>query len=81
MDHVAARRSALRDYLLAVTKELLARGVLRKASGQSIGDVMKAELPEVLRSVREDLAVIGGEMLGGFLGGALQGLLGAASRR
>lgn len=65
-----SRREALRNYFLAVARDLLGRGMLRRAQGQALADILKTEPRVVLAAVTEDLAVVGAELGIGFLGGA-----------
>lgn len=69
------RRSALRTYLVEVTRELITRGALRMAKGQTIDDVVRGDLPTILREAGKDFKTIGGEMIGGLVQGAIVGLL------
>jgi len=75
------RLDSLRTYLLAVTRDLISRGLIRKGAGQTLDQILKIELQTVLMHVRDDLKAIGGEMLGGFVAGAISGLLGGGQKR
>ena len=77
---LSSRRQALREYFIEVTRDLVARGVIRHAKGQLIDDILKTEMQVVLNEVSSDfgwvLKEMGsgllqgvGSMLGGFLGG------------
>lgn len=77
------RRSALRAYLLEVTRDLLMRGIIKRQQGQTIVQVMRTEGAAVLDSVKEDLSAAGRELgvklvaglveqiLGGLVGGGI----------
>jgi hypothetical protein len=73
----ASRREALRNYFLAVARDLIARGTLRRQQGQTLGDILKTEPRVVLAAVSEDLAIVGADLGIGFLGG-LQTMLARA---
>lgn len=68
-----SRQQALHDYFLAVTRDLLARGVIRRAQGQSLEDILNAESRMVLSEVWSDLKGVGEQMLGGMIFGLLSG--------
>lgn len=61
------RREALRKYFLEVVRELMARGIVRRRSGQTLEQVLAAEGPRVVAALREDLAAIGLEMGAGLV--------------
>ena len=76
---LTARQQALLAYLLDVTKELVARGALRQASGQSLLDIFKSEPRIVLGAVGEDAAIVLRELGVGMAKSKLvNDLLGAA---
>lgn len=66
-----ARRAALREYFIEVTRDLIQRGVIRHAKGQSIDDILKTELSIVLNEVSSDFGWVLAEMGSGLLQGGL----------
>lgn len=74
------RRQALRDYLIEIAKDLVRRGVVRRANGQTLEDVVRTEPRAVLQQMTEDLVVVGTELgaglalgLGSMLGTRIDG--------
>ncbi len=51
----AARETALRAYFIEVIQDLIVRGTVRRWSGQSVDDVIRAEAGQLFRGVAEDL--------------------------
>ena len=70
------RRAALRNYLMEVMRDLVARGVVRRAYGQRLTDVLAAEMPKIAREMEQDLAAIGLEIGGSLLGAAARAFVG-----
>lgn len=64
---MSLRRDILRGYFLEVTRDLVARGVMRRARGQSLEDILRLEAPAILREVQADFLEIGIEVGGGLL--------------
>lgn len=56
------RRDALRNYFIAVVKDMLSRGEIQRKSGQSLDYILRNEAARVLREVQEDLASITAEI-------------------
>ena len=56
------RRAALRSYFLAVARDLVARGAVRRQQGQTLDDILRTEFRSVMRVVTEDLQAIAVEM-------------------
>ena len=71
---MSTHRPALRTYFLGVTRDLLARGVVRRQRGELIEDVVKREAEAVGREVSADLWEVMSEL--GL--GAVSGLEAAA---
>lgn len=59
---MSAHYPKLRAYFLDVTRELIARGIIKAKTGQAIPDVLASELLTVLRYVQEDLVLLVAEM-------------------
>lgn len=70
-----SRREALRAYLMEVVRDLLARGVIRQQSGQTLIQVFRAESQTILSEVSADFAAVGKEIGFSLLNG-IGGLVG-----
>lgn len=55
-------REDLHAYFQSVARKLVERGVIRRGSGQSINDIVRSELPAVLREVENDFVVVGADL-------------------
>ncbi len=58
---MSQHKNQLRDYLLSVTRDLVTRGVLRQAAGESLVDVVRHEPMTLLREIEGDLVTVGAE--------------------
>ena len=70
-----SRREALRSYRMEVVRDLLARGVIRQQSGQTLVQVFRAESQTILSEVSADFAAVGKEIGFSLLNG-IGGLVG-----
>ena len=52
----------LRNYFFAIASDLVARGVVRKAQGQTIESVLRNEIRAVLQDVEGELLALGQEI-------------------
>ena len=68
----SSRRKALRVYLLEVTRDSIAHGLIRHAAGQSLSQVMESEIGVVIGEVHADLLEVGKDMGFGLANGLLQ---------
>ncbi len=59
---MSAHYPKLRAYFLDVTRELIARGIIKAKTGQSVPDVLANEMLTVLRYVQEDLTLLVAEL-------------------
>ena len=59
---MSRHRQDLRAYVFGVARELVERGVVRRAPGQMISDVIRAEARQVAAEVLEDLVEVGREL-------------------
>lgn len=66
---MANRREILKSYFVEVARDLVARGVIRRAQGQSLEAVVRAEYRVVLQHMSADLVAVGRELGVGFLQG------------
>lgn len=66
---MANRRDALRSYFIEVVRDLVARGVIRQRAGQSLADLVRAELRTVIGEMKADVIVVAGEIGVGLVGG------------
>lgn len=55
---LTSRQRFLLDYLLDVTRDLVTRGTLRRATGQTILSIFKSEPRVVLSEVSEDVVAV-----------------------
>ena len=66
------RKEALEAYLTEVTRDLLLRGLIRKQSGQSMGDILAQESATILGSIARDFQdagfSVGGSLVRHLLG-------------
>lgn len=69
-------RDMLRNYLLAKTRYLMMRGIIRQSAGASLEDVLRNEIPAVLGEVESDILAILAEAGISFLSAAKSAFLG-----
>lgn len=70
------RKEALRAYFVEVVKDLVKRGIIRRASGQTLEQILAAESDTIIREIRQDFTGVFMEM--GF--GLFDAVLGAGKR-
>ena len=59
---MSRHRADLRAYVFAVARELVERGTLRRAPGQTVSEVVRAEARQVAAEVWEDFIEVGREV-------------------
>lgn len=60
------KREALRNYFVEVVRDLVTRGVIRRAAGEPIDDIISRESVAILAEIQQDFAVVGLEVAVGL---------------
>ena len=64
-----SRRIELRNYLLAICRDLAERGLIRWAKGQSLEAILRQEGPKIIAEMKSDFSSVLAEIGVGLAGG------------
>jgi hypothetical protein len=63
---MTSKREALKHYFVEVIRDLVTRGVIRRAAGEPLEDIIARESAVILAEIQQDFAAVGLEVVVGL---------------